>query len=471
MEFRVLGPLEMVHDGRSLAPSAAKDRAFLGELLAHPGQLVSTEHLADALWPDNPPADPANAVQVRASRLRAMLREVSGDADGAGVLRTRSGGYTLDLDQATTDLGRFETAVRHGEKAEAAEPDDEPPAAGAIAEALALWRGDPFSDVPHTSCVLLQAARAEELRLTAAESYADLCLAEGTLPASLVADLAEQAALNPLREPLHHRLIRALRLSGRSAEALAAYDRLRTTLADELGADPSPDLRRLHQEILAEERLHEPPSVPAPVNAPPGDATTEVETVNPVSTAPEGDRTPESPAEARDEAATENRPDGDRRRRRALIAAGAGLVLAAGVTGAAVVRIYEPPVVVVPDVLRPIPGDDSRLDADVTYPDGTEVKEGAKFDKVWRLANSGTVEWHDRYLERQLPWDGPDVCRSPRRVPIPDTRPGQSVLVRVPVEAPGTPVRCKVYWKMVDRNGIPYMPQLKGIFFDVTVIS
>ncbi|GAA1292320.1 hypothetical protein Psi02_49610 [Planotetraspora silvatica] len=443
----MLGPLEITHNGRTVAPSAAKDRAFLGELLAHPGRLVTTDHLADALWPDRLPADPANAVQVRASRLRATLRSLTGQGDGGGVLRTRSGGYALDLGQSTTDLACFEEAVRRAE--------DEPALAGTtLAEGLALWRGAPFSDVPSTPCVRLQVARSEELRLSAVESYADLCLAAGAPPASLVADLAEQAARNPLREPLQHRLMRALHLSGRPAEALTVYDDLRTTLADELGTDPHSDLRRLHREILAE--------VPAPAGAP----ATSQGAAEPADAPPTPRHTAE-PAESPSEAGPAKVHG---RSRRMLVLAAAGLAVTAGMCGAVVTRLSEPPVVVMPDDLRPIPGDDSRLDADVTYPDGTKVREGARFEKVWQLTNSGSVFWHDRYLDRQLPWDGSDVCHSPRRVRIPDTQPGQSVLVRVPVVAPNLRVHCKVFWKMVDDRGIPYLPQLRGIFFDVQVV-
>ncbi|WP_203887398.1 BTAD domain-containing putative transcriptional regulator [Planotetraspora kaengkrachanensis] len=459
-----------MHNGRTVAPSAAKDRAFLGELLAHPGRFVSTDHLADALWPDRLPADPANAVQVRASRLRATLRSLTGQEDGGGVLRTQSGGYALDLDRSATDLACFEAAVCQAE--------DRPVAAATLlADGLALWRGAPFADVPSTPCVRVQAARSEELRLSAVEAYADLCLVAGPPPASLVADLAEQATRSPLREPLHHRLMRALHLSGRPAEALAVYDTLRATLAEELGTDPHPDLRRLHHEILAAASR-----APAASTAPPASTESTVSTGSARSTSlaapapptppgvPGGVSPPPVDGEQDEPEVEDARKKARGPSRRTLVLAAAGLAVTAGVCGAVVTRLSEPPVVVMPDVLRPIPGDSSRLDADVTYPDGTKVREGARFEKVWQLTNDGTVFWHDRYLDRQLPWDGDDVCRSPRRVRIPDTRPGQSVLVRVPVVAPGVRVRCKVYWKMVDDHGIPYLPQLRGVFFDVQVV-
>ncbi|GDY33541.1 NBR1-Ig-like domain-containing protein [Gandjariella thermophila] len=119
----------------------------------------------------------------------------------------------------------------------------------------------------------------------------------------------------------------------------------------------------------------------------------------------------------------------------------------------------------------PIPGDASRLDEDVTYPDGSTVWVNQRFTKTWRLTNTGTVSWHGRFLQRQAPLDGLDVCHSAARVPVPDTAPGASVLVSVPVQAPGTPGTCQVFWKMVDAQGRLFLPQYSGIFFKVTVVD
>ncbi|GAA4827193.1 NBR1-Ig-like domain-containing protein [Saccharopolyspora rosea] len=117
----------------------------------------------------------------------------------------------------------------------------------------------------------------------------------------------------------------------------------------------------------------------------------------------------------------------------------------------------------------PLPGDASRLDDDVTYPDGSAVAVNQRFTKTWRLTNTGTVAWHGRFLQRQPPLDGLDVCHTASRVPIPDTAPGASVLVSVPAQAPGAPGTCRVFWKMVDAQGRLFLPQYSGIYFDVTV--
>ncbi len=433
----MLGPLEIAHEGRSIAPSAAKDRAFLGELLAHPGQLISAEHLADVLWPDRPPANPANAVQVRVSRLRTLLRSVTDAETAAQILRTRPGGYELSLDLASTDVARFEEAISRADEA-------------ALREGLSLWRGAPFSDVPQTPCIEMQVARLEELRLSAVESYADRCLAEDAFPATLIADLAEQATRNPLREPLHYRLIRALHMSGRSAEALTIYERLRRTLADELGTDPQPELRRLHLEMVAED---DPDAVDRA--AFPTTPATASQRAEPSLTDSDAHVTASKPA--------------PRRRLPWIAAIGLGCLLGLGIGGFWFLGDQSKSGVTLPR--RPIPGDSSRLDADVTYPDGSSVKAGERFVKTWKITNTGSVPWHARMLTRQAIKPGVEGCRSATTIAIPDTEPGRPVLISVTVQAPSTPGRCKVYWKMVDAQGIPYMPQLRGIFFDVNVVS
>ncbi|MFC4058572.1 BTAD domain-containing putative transcriptional regulator [Planomonospora corallina] len=511
MEFLMLGPLEIAHGGRSVSPTAAKDRAFLGELLAHPGQLVSGEHLAAALWPDRLPADPANAVQVRASRLRGTLRSIAPAEVAGKVLVSRSGGYELNLENAETDVFRFEAALALG---------DLP----GIRRGLALWRGAPLSDVPPTPCVEIQAARLEELRLSAVESHADLCVEEKDIPASLVADLVDEAARNPLRESLQYRLIRLLHLTGRSAEALTAYERLRSLLADELGTDPRPELRRLHLQIIGEEAPDgllpasvrvEPSrrpedgaadrtagSAPDPATVSPVVSPADSATVSPAGSPADSVTAPPAGSAADPEAGghggrePERTPPGGAvwrvRRRTWAAAVGAGCVLGlAGleIGGYGLLREPDPPGASSPSShssppaaspvspatatgpQRPIPGDSSRLDADVTYPDGSTVRAGRRFLKTWKLTNTGSVAWHGRRLARQPLQPGEEGCDSPTTVPIPDTEPGHSVLVSVPVKARSTPGRCKVYWKMIDEQGVPFMPHLAGIFFDVTVVS
>ncbi|MEV7013448.1 BTAD domain-containing putative transcriptional regulator [Streptosporangium sp. NPDC051022] len=511
MDFLVLGSLTIAHQGRSTAPSAAKDRAFLGELLAHPGELVSTEHLAEALWPDRLPADPANAVQVRASRLRTLLRSIAAPAEAETVLCSRSGGYKLDLGDTGTDLSRLQGALSLADRADTPES-----AAAVLREGLALWRGEPFCDVPQTHCVLDQVAHAHELRLSAMEAYAEASLAGAGVPATLIADLATLAGRNPLREPLHHRLMRALHATGRSAEALTLYERLRRTLRDELGTDPRPELRALHAEILTAEPIPWRPVALVQGGGSPEPRQEEREiafheggagreageggeedpaaAVGEAGTADDGGRA-EPPDDGAanggpgnggggarpangDQGAGGERPGPREERSRAPLgfrtrrtAVAAAVIVVACLAALAAYLWWSPagrpPE---PHLTRPIPGDKSRLAADVTYPDGSAVRAGETFVKTWKIDNIGTVPWRNRYLYRQWPWDGEDLCQTDRSLRIPDTDPGQSALVNVRVQAPKEPARCKVYWKMVDSDGNQYMPHLSGIFFDVQVV-
>ncbi|WP_159943855.1 MULTISPECIES: BTAD domain-containing putative transcriptional regulator [unclassified Nocardiopsis] len=439
MDFLVLGPLRVTHGDASVSPGPAKDRVFLGEMLAHAGTRVSVAHLTSALWPERPPANPANAVQVRVSRLRAMLRSVGGPEEVREILRTDSGGYLLA--RGPGDLERLRETVRSA--------GESPEARRALGEALALWRDEPFADVPDTPCVVAERERVRGLRLTALELYTDLCLREGDPGATLALDLVEQAALHPLRESLHERLIRLLHATGRSAEALEAYEGLRRTLAEELGCDPGSRLQELHQRILREQYAAAPEGSAAPARGTgAGEAPSPPQHASPPPRAPE-------PARSRTG------------RSGSLGGAVVGAFLSLAVLAQADGPVEQGPTAAEGSV-RPVPGDNSRFDGDITFPDGSLVEPGLEFVKVWQISNTGSVPWHERYLtaqeERRV-----GSCNTPERVPVPPAAPGESVLVSVTVTAASEPGQCKVVWKMTDADGRFYFPQLKGIFFDVTV--
>jgi DNA-binding SARP family transcriptional activator len=270
MEFGVLGPLELRHDSHAVLVSAAKDRTLLAELLVHDGAMVGTAHLADALWGDSPPADPVNAVQVRVSRLRGLLRRAFGP-QGAALLRTWPGGYALRAPERATDAARGAAPLAAAAGA---------PASGAVDAALAthdraetLWRGEPYAGATDSSCVAAEAARLAELRDTAREDRAETALAAGR-PAEAVAALTAPAGLHPLRERTHYLLITALHALGRTAEALAHYARLRDDLAAHLGTDPSPPLRELHLALLQADAAPTPGPQAPPAPAAPDDPPT-----------------------------------------------------------------------------------------------------------------------------------------------------------------------------------------------------
>jgi DNA-binding SARP family transcriptional activator/tetratricopeptide (TPR) repeat protein len=239
MQFRLLGPLEVVDDDdRSLALGGRKQRSVLAVLLLHANDVVATERLVDEVWGDAPPATVAKSIQVYVSRMRKQL--------GDGRLVTRAPGYALHVDPSELDLARFQALV-----AQAADADPAT-AAARLREALALWRGPALADLAYEPFAQAHAAQLEELRFSALEQRIDADLATGE-PAQLVGELEALAAQHPLRERLRGQLMLALYRSGRQADALAAYQAARTTLVEELGIEPGRTLRALHHAILGQD--------------------------------------------------------------------------------------------------------------------------------------------------------------------------------------------------------------------------
>jgi predicted ATPase/DNA-binding SARP family transcriptional activator len=244
MEFRILGPLEIVDGDWPVTVTGGKPRALLAALLLRPGQTVSTERLIDELWGDDPPETAQNTLQVYVSQLRRTL--------GPDRIKRRSSGYALDVSRAEIDLARFEDLV---ESARDAPPDV---AAAQLREALALWRGEPEAD----------AARLHELRLAALEERIDAELALGS-HADLVPELQALVADEPLRERFRAQLILALYRDGRQADALAEYARARELLVEQLGVEPGPELQRAQRIVLAHEEADVAPPAPEELPAPP----------------------------------------------------------------------------------------------------------------------------------------------------------------------------------------------------------
>ncbi|MFJ6673518.1 BTAD domain-containing putative transcriptional regulator [Actinosynnema sp. NPDC091369] len=235
----VLGPLEVTADGTAIEVGGARVRALLVRLAVAAGRVVTTEELADALWPEDRPADEVAAVRSLVSRLRRALP--------ADVLRSAPGGYLLDLPADAVDALRFDRLAR---EARAALTAGDPVAARrSAAEALALWRGPALVDAAGAPFAVGYVAGLDETRLAVVEDGAAADLACGRAE-HLVAELTDLAARHPLRERLQALLLRALVASGRAAEALAGYEEIRRRFADELGADPGPELRATHREIL-----------------------------------------------------------------------------------------------------------------------------------------------------------------------------------------------------------------------------
>ena len=254
MEFRILGPLEVVDGDEQVPVGGTKERALLAVLLIHAGEVVSADRLIDELWGSDLPASPSNALQVVVSRVRRALR--------SGLLVTRKPGYVLDVDPEELDAGRFGRLV---EEARRAAPDDHSRRSSLLAEALGLWRGPALAEFALDGFARDEGARLEEARIQAVEMKLEADLALGR-HAELVGELTALVAGNPLRERLRGQLMLALYRSGRQGEALRVYQEGRKALADELGVDPGPELQDLHQRILlqAASLAAAPQAAPAP---------------------------------------------------------------------------------------------------------------------------------------------------------------------------------------------------------------
>ena len=239
----ILGPLE-VHTPDGLVEIPGRRlRALLIRLALDPGRVVSADRLIDDLWQDEPPAAAHNALQALVSRLRAVV--------GRTTIESGGGGYRLNVPPDSVDVVLFEQRVRAGRAAR--EAGDAATAAKHLRSALDLWRGNALSDVEGTPFAEVEAAGLEEQRVAAVEDLVDAVLAQSAAAAEaedLLPELEQLRAAFPLREKLHARYMRVLYALGRQAEAIAAYEHLRSTLADRLGVDPSPELAKLHLAML-----------------------------------------------------------------------------------------------------------------------------------------------------------------------------------------------------------------------------
>jgi DNA-binding SARP family transcriptional activator len=244
MQFRVLGPLEVVEGSRPVPINGAKQRALLTILLLHAGQTVSSGRLLEELWGDEQPESGLTALQVRVSQLRKTLGK------GGASIVTKPAGYALELGANELDLHRFEELVAEADRALQRDAPDQ--AWAELQQALALWRGAPLADFAYDTFAGAAIARLEELRLVAQELRIDAGLRLGR-HAELVAELEALIGEHPLREGLRRQHMLALYRSGRQAEALESYHAARRALVDELGIAPSPMLQELEGAILRQD--------------------------------------------------------------------------------------------------------------------------------------------------------------------------------------------------------------------------
>ncbi|HEX6871399.1 MAG TPA: BTAD domain-containing putative transcriptional regulator [Micromonosporaceae bacterium] len=262
MQFRVLGPFELVERGYELTPTAPKLRQVLALLVLRNNHVVQIRELVDELWGDDPPSSALSTLQTYIYKLRKILTEHEHGA--RDMLRTKPYGYQVSIPSASIDLCRFEKLVEEGQRAMASDPAR---AAAVLAEALELWRGPALADVTAGDVLSAQLTRLEETRLSVLDLRMEAELRLGAHK-SLISELKALTVTYPMHEAFHAKLMIALYRAGRRGEALESYQRIRRNLIDELGLEPSPDLVRVHMAILASDPTLDTPTseiqVPTP---------------------------------------------------------------------------------------------------------------------------------------------------------------------------------------------------------------
>jgi DNA-binding SARP family transcriptional activator len=239
VEFRILGPLEVVEGSRKLRLGGARQRTLLALLLTRANEVVSTDRLIDELWGARAPKSAANALQYHISQLRRVLAP-------SGAIVTQQPGYMIRVGPDELDLLQFERLVE--------EAHEQPPgiAADLLRDALGLWRGPPLADLARESFVEPEIIRLEEIRIAALELRIEADLALGR-HVELIPELEALIREHPFREPLRAQLMLSLYRSGRQAEALDVYRETRSLLVEELGIEPSPAVQEVERAILRQD--------------------------------------------------------------------------------------------------------------------------------------------------------------------------------------------------------------------------
>jgi len=278
VEFRILGPLEVVEDGNPVALGTLKERLVLGVLLLHANEVVSRERLIDDLWGEAPPPTARKAVNVYISKLRQTLTR-----DGHDPIATADGGYRLRVEPDLLDADRMRGLVKQA--AERMADGESDAASRLLQEALVLWRGPTLAGLVFESFGRDQVAQLDEFRFAALMDRIDCDLSLGRQE-QVLGELNVLVREHPLRERLRAQQMLALYRADRQAEALDAYAAARHTLVDDLGIEPSEALQRLQQAILRHDPSLEKPTGTAGVKglepgalAPPTPASSPVDRV------------------------------------------------------------------------------------------------------------------------------------------------------------------------------------------------
>ncbi|WP_028936627.1 AfsR/SARP family transcriptional regulator [Pseudonocardia spinosispora] len=250
MDALVLGSLVLQHGDRQAVPTARKPRQVLSLLVLNEGDIVPTTSLLRELWDERPPRSAMTTLQTYVLQLRKLLAEALGTTQAEvarDVLRTGGTGYQLCLPGTVLDLEKYRGLERAGQHALEASDDDA--ATDLFSEALALWRGRALGDVEHGPMLRAEAARLEQSRLTMVECRLEAELRLGRHRESL-SELAALVVQHSYNENLYAQYMLALYRSGCRTRALDIYRRLRASMVDELGLEPSPRLQRLQRAVL-----------------------------------------------------------------------------------------------------------------------------------------------------------------------------------------------------------------------------
>ncbi|WRZ87676.1 AfsR/SARP family transcriptional regulator [Streptomyces sp. NBC_01007] len=251
MRIQILGPLSAEVNGGSIVPTAGKPRQILALLALYPGRVMPVPTLMEEIWGTEPPQSALTTLQTYILQLRRRLGTAMGPGSPAGVkdvLATRHGGYLLQIEPGCVDVHHYDRLAKEGQSA--FEAGDNRVSADRFRTALELWQGPALVDVKAGPVLEIEAMRLEESRLVTVERRIDADLRLGR-HAELIAELMELTARHPQHEGLHSQAMLALYRSGRQASALEVYRKLRMRLIEELGVEPSPQLQRMHQAMLA----------------------------------------------------------------------------------------------------------------------------------------------------------------------------------------------------------------------------
>lgn len=257
MRFGVLGTVEVWQGNDRLDVGTPRNRAVLARLLLSPGRVIPVDQLMDDLWEGCPPPQALSSLRTFICRLRRVVEPADQEPGRPSVLITEPRGYVLRVDEAALDSARFERLLQQARAA--ADPRT---VLGLVDEALGLWRGPAYAEFAHALWARGEVARLQELRLGGTEHRLDTLLALGR-HAEAVPELEAHARAHPTREDGWRLLALGLYRSSRQGDALAALREARRYLAEELGVDPGPELRKLEADILSQTAELDLP--PAPV--------------------------------------------------------------------------------------------------------------------------------------------------------------------------------------------------------------